>query len=247
MRKRQRFGRDPRGSAALEFAIVFPVLMALLSGALEYSLAARAGRRLTALVDSVGAMLAATPVAAAARGSLPATTGTATYVTLHYAHDSAMLVFPDVLADAYAKGKSWGSQIKISMAGVSFTLAPGCTSASSSPGCYVAHVGWTGDAKTRACGAPLNAVANSSTPSASTLPMALFDPVPTQTAGVYAVPPPVIVVDVVYTYTPLVFGKLLGSTSIARSAYVNPRYMTKLTYQAISGDDGFGQLCPGGY
>jgi hypothetical protein len=135
------------------------------------------------------------------------------------------------------------------MAGISFALTPGtgCTSASSAPSCYVAQVGWTGDARTRACGSTQTAVANGLTPSASTLPIALFSPVPTQTAGVYSAPPPVIVVDVVYTYTPLVFGGLVGSFVIARSAYVNARYMTKLTYQALSGDDGFGQLCPGGY
>ncbi len=133
------------------------------------------------------------------------------------------------------------------MAGISFTLANGCTTASTLPSCYVAHVAWTGDSKTRACGSTQTAVANGLAPSPTTLPTALFTPVATQTNGVYSAPPPVIVVDATYTYTPRVFGALIGAITISRAAYFNPRYMTELEYQAVTGDDGFGKLCTGGY
>ncbi len=81
----------------------------------------------------------------------------------------------------------------------------------------------------------------------STLPAGLFTPLVTQTANVFSPPAPVVVVDLSYSWTPLVFGKLFGTVTINRSAYVNPRYVPKLEYQAVTGDDGFGVVCPGNY
>jgi len=241
---RQKFLRDLRGAAAVEFALVFPMLIALLAGSYELARAIQTGRRLTALVDTISMMLAATPAAAAASGATPATTGAVNHVTLHYAHDATMVMFPDVLADSYAKGKAWGADISISMAGVSFTLAHGCTTASTSAACYVAKVTWTGDAKTRACGATLASASDTATPSSSTLPVDLFTPVSTQVANIYSAPPPVIVVDVAFTWTPRAFSSLVSPITIRRSAYVYARYMDEVKYQKVSGDDGFGQRCP---
>ncbi len=135
------------------------------------------------------------------------------------------------------------------MTGISFALntgQKGCTTSSTTASCYTAHVAWTGDGKTRACDSTITSAADNVAPSATTLPVDLFTPVSTQTAGVYAAPPPVIVVDITYLWRPWAFSSLIGAVTVTRSAYVNARYMTELQYQKIGGDDGFGAICDGG-
>ncbi len=57
------------------------------------------------------------------------TSGSVSNDDLHFVIDSTMIVFPDVLSDAKAKGVSWSQDIKVTMSSVSFTpTIPGCTS-----------------------------------------------------------------------------------------------------------------------
>ena len=246
-----RFRRDRKAASLIEFALLFPILAALLGGGFEYSRMIETQRRVGVLAETIATFLAATPAAAAATGPTPATTGTATYVTLHYAHDSAMLILPQVLADSASKGIAWGSDITISMAGISFApTVSGCVNNCT----YVANIAWTGDAKARACATHPTAAASDSSPSSpTTLPPDAFTPQATQTANVFAPPIALIVVDVTYTWRPTVFSKMFGNTTITRSAYMPARYAvnsagaTELEYSALATDDGFGTLCSTSY
>ena len=223
------FFASARGVAAVEFAIIFPILMALTGGVYEVSRAVNASRHLTNTANSISNILATNG------------TGVVSYTDLHYAYDSAMLTFPEVLADAASKGMLWSNDITLSMAGISFApLIPLCTS-----GCtYIASVNWTSAAGQRVCGSLLTATSDTSQPSPSTLPTDLFTPVPSSSGG-NSPPPFIVVVDITYSWRPLLFAGVVSPITFKRSAYINPRYTTKISYSTISGDDGFGQKCLG--
>ncbi len=122
-----------------------------------------------------------------------------------------------------------------------FTFVPG----NAGPGAngYQANLVWTGGSAVRACNVHPAAVADASKPSAVTLPTDLFDTVTTP-AGL-AAPNFAVVVDVTYTWTPLVFSRFFGSITMSRSAYISPRYVQQVIYVKIPGDDRFGAECPG--
>jgi Flp pilus assembly protein TadG len=228
----QGFLRDQRGMALVEFATLFPVLVLLLFGAYDLSRAADAARGLTRLSNSIATMLATN------------TTGYVNYTNLHYAFDSAAVVFPEVLRDAAAKSIPWGTDISISMAGVGFApTVAGCTN-----GCaYVAQIYWTSGSKNRVCGtSPIPVADNSAESNALALPDDLFTPVATP-SGALAPPNFLIVVDVKYTWTPLIARSFLPSISFQRSAFLSARYAPGgvIKYNAIPNDDGFGAECPG--
>jgi hypothetical protein len=146
-----------------------------------------------------------------------------------------------VLNDSANKGIAWGTDITISMAGISFTpTVTGCTTACT----YKANVVWTGGAEGRVCGTNPTSAADTAPPSPTTLPSDLFTPVANAQGGNSA-PPFVIVTDINYSWTPLIFTKLVGSFVMRRSAYINPRYTASITYSVVTGDDSFGKECPG--
>jgi Flp pilus assembly protein TadG len=220
--------RERRAVAGIEFAFVAPLLICLMAGGYEISRLANTTRQLTTLADSVATML------------VTSTSGTVSYLSLHYGFDSAMIIFPTVLSDSHSKGIAWGNDISISMAGVSFTpTVSGCTS-----GCtFKANIVWTGGSANRACGTNPTSVADATAPSPATLPADLFNPVNTPSGA--AAPLFAIVVDVAYTLTPFVFPSVFGSRTITRSVYLSPRYVSQIKYSVITGDDGFGKECPG--
>jgi len=245
------FPRDCRAMAAVEFAIVFPVILALMAGAFELSQAVQTAHQLGTLANSISTMLATTfpCTKSTATPSVTSTTactngpqpmGVVTYIDLHYAFDSAMLIFPLVLSNSYSKGVAWGNDISISMAGVSFTpTVSGCTS-----GCtYKANVVWTGASEKRACGTNPTSVPDTAEPSPTTLPADLFYTVTTPTGT--AAPLFAVVVDVNYAWTPLIFSSFFGTIIMQRSAYITPRNVSQIKYSIVTGDDGFGKECPG--
>jgi Flp pilus assembly protein TadG len=224
----RRLGSDRRATAATEFAMVAPLLIALTAGGFEMSRAVSSSRQLTTLTESIATMLTTN------------TSGLVTYLSLHYAFDSAMIIFPAVLSDSYSRGLAWNNDISISMAGVSFTpTVTGCTSSCT----YKANIVWTGGSAARACGTNPTSVADSATSSPATLPLDLFNTVTTPSGS--SAPAFVVVVDVSYTWTPIAFPKLFGSITLKRSAYLSPRYVSQIKYSVVTGDDGFGKECPG--
>jgi len=227
-----KFFHDRRGLALVEFATLFPVLVLLLFGAYDLSRGADAVRGLTRLSNSIATMLATN------------TTGYVNYTNLHYAFDSAAVVFPEVLRDAASKNIAWRNDVSISMAGVGFApTVVGCT-----VGCaYVSQILWTSGSMNRACGTSPVAVAdNSAESNPLALPDDLFTPVATP-SGANLPPNFVIVVDVKYTWSPLIARAFLPSISFQRSAFLVPRYAPGgvVKYNAIPNDDGFGKECPG--
>jgi len=248
------FFRDRRATALVEFAWLWPILVLTMYGAYNLSLAATAARQLSRLSDDIAQMIVTLP----ASQSPWCTTASANVscaaledYNLLYAHDSAMVEFPQLLRDS---GSNWGTDISISIAGVVF--APTSTSCigSGSSSCYAAYVNWYAQngagAGTRTCATVFAATADTSPQSATTLPSDLFDPVPipSSTTGnpssTYAQPLFEIVVDVSYTWRPSGWRSTLGwlpSLTITRTSYLSPRYVSQIVYK---GAGNYGKACP---
>jgi hypothetical protein len=227
--------RARQAIAATEFALVLPLLVMLMLGSVEVARVIIAARNVTAVATTAVEMLSQN------------ITKKVDYVDLDFAVASTMVIFPQILQDAAQKGISWKNDISISIAGVLFAGLPaGCTTSCTS---YTANVVWNSGPNKRACGV-LTSVADTAVPSNTTLPADVFPAAGASPGG------PIIVVDIVYNYTPMfgsaftpLFGSpLFGTIPIARSAYLAPRYVQSPNYikynNTISGDDGIGAECP---
>jgi Flp pilus assembly protein TadG len=233
-RRAKEFCRARQAMAATEFALLLPLLIILMLGSVETARAIIAARSVTAVATTAVEMLSQQP-------------SQVTYVDLHFATDSTMVIFPQMLQDAARKGVSWKSDISVSIAGVLFSGKPaGCTTSCTS---YDANVVWNSGANKRTCGVLLTSAPDTAAPSKTTLPADVFPVAPSQGALL-------LVVDIVYNYTPIfgstftaLFGSpLFGTIPIARSAYLAPRYVqyppNNMKYVVVSGDDGIGAECP---
>lgn len=239
-RRAKEFWRARQAIAATEFALILPLLIMVMLGSVETARAIIAVRKVTLVANTVVEMLSQNQ--ANNPNETPNEPSTVTYIDLHFAMDSTMVIFPQILQDAAQKGISWKNDISISMASVVFTPNPSsCTS-----NCiYNANVVWNSGPNKQTCGVLLTPVADTATPSNTTLPADVFGP------------GSLIVVDIVYNYTPIfgsiftaLFGSpLFGTIPIARSAYVAPRNALPpatpyVGYDVVSGDDGIGAECP---
>ncbi|MCC3247235.1 pilus assembly protein [Methylocystis sp. WRRC1] len=199
--------RDARGFAAVEFGLALPVLGLMLLGFIELDRYAWAGRQLENTAHSIAQMLSQTTRVEP--------------VDLKAARDSVMVLFPRVLQDSARQGHKWSDDISVSMTTVGFTpTAPGCVASCT----YQAKVGWSGGTSRRPCNTPLTPAPNNATPSPTTLPTDAFGP------------NSIIVVDLAYTYKPLFAEKIFGGVTIRRSSYLQPRYVSTLSYAVAGGD-----------
>jgi TadE-like protein len=227
-RRAKEFWRARQAIAATEFALVLPLLVVLMLGSVEVARVIIAARNVTLVATTAVEMLSQNG------------TGKVNYADLHFATDSTMVIFPQILQDAAQKGISWKNDISVSITGVLFTPnPPTCTSSCS----YNANVVWNSGPNKRTCGGLLTSAPDTAAPSKTTLPADVFGP------------GSLIVVDIVYNYTPMfgsaftaLFGSpLFGTIPIARSAYLAPRYVQLpkyIKYAVVSGDDGIGAECP---
>jgi Flp pilus assembly protein TadG len=243
------FGRSTKAIAAVEFAIILPIMLIVALGSVETARMLTFSRRLNLVANTTVQMLTVSPPASPPSNvTIPPpntniTSGNVAYTDLHTAQDSAMVIFPQVLQDAVQKGVSWSNDIQISMASIRFvptvlTCTTSCT--------YQAAVVWYSGSNHRPCGInQVKAAANdTSTPSPTTLPKDLFPSSSTAPSALYSAGS-VIVVDVDYTYKPLFTSKFFGQIRMQRSAYVAPRYVQLVLYDSTqSGDDGIGHMCP---
>jgi hypothetical protein len=236
-RRTKEFWRARQAIAATEFALVLPLLVMLMLGSVEVARVMIAARNVTAVATTASEMLS--------QGTRPVQ-----YGDLHFASESTMVIFPQILQDAAQKGISWKNDIAISIAGVCFSppSSTDCTLACTSN--CIANVAWNSGPNKRACGTALTSAPDTAAPSKTTLPADVFPAVGASAGG------SLIVVDIVFNYTPMfgsvftaLFGSpLFGTIPIARSAYLAPRYVqfpNFTQYQVVSGDDGFGAKCPG--
>ena len=140
--------------------------------------------------------------------------GSMTPADLQFYEDSTVAVFPLALQDAKQLGTTWQSDMPITVSSVKFTTTNGKT---------VATVAWSAGPNKRACNTPLTSVADSSAPSPTTLPQDAFG------TGT------IIVVDVGFNFRPTIASKMLPTLSVARSFYVQPRYVSAITFGGTSG------------
>ena len=215
------FLRDRSAMAAVEFALVLPVLILLVLGGSELGNFLHATRRVGVVANSIGQMLTRT------------TSGSVNYIDVSFARDSAMVLYPQVLAAAAAQGQAWTQLMSVSMSSVVMTATPtSCTSNCT----YTAHVAWSGGPAPRSCSATLNSANDTAAPSATALPADSFGP------------GSLIVTDVAYTYAPIFGTAFLPTITIKRSSYIQPRYVAPtsyIKYSVITGDNGIASSCPG--
>ncbi len=185
---------DRRGVAALEFAMMAPVLLIMLMFMYDAANGWITWQRLTQASRSVAQI--ATLMAVNADG------------TNTLSHDQAWRASTAVYAampETFAAGATYG----VTMTEVLFT-----GSKVRNATVYVANVAWSktllGVAPRRLCGT-LSVTGNTAASSLSTLPQDAFQAAP------------LLVVDVTYTFNPLFLGSLIGAIPMAWSAYLPVR------------------------
>lgn len=211
------FHRDRSGIAAIEMAFVAPVMVLLALAGTDTARYVIATEQISKVANTIGQMLTEN------------TSGSVNYVDLQFYHDSAMVIYPDVLSDAAKQNIPWSSDIAITMSSIQFTT----TQKNCGTTCtYTPKVVWTGGSNPRACGSIFTSVSDISVPSATTLPQDIYGP------------GSVIVVDIQYNYHPWFASYLGASIGIARSVYLAPRYVSLVSYQVVAGDNGIAASCP---
>ncbi len=210
------FLRDRRAVSAIEFAIWAPVMCLVFLGSVDLTRYEIATGRLSDVADTIGQMLSVNA------------TGTVSYVDLQFYHDSAMVIYPQVLADAAQQNVAWSKDIQITMSSVTFTATPsGCSTSCT----YVPKLVWSSGTNKRSCTTTMTPTGDSSAPSPATLPADVFGPTS------------LIAVDIVYTFRSFLASAFFHNMTIRRSYYVAPRYVTTVGFQTISGDPGTTTTC----
>lgn len=213
--------RAARGAVAgIEFALILPLLLALLAGLVDLSLAFITARRLSVAASDVALMASTMAVQSS---NLNALSGTQAW----RATTAPFAVFPAWRA----VGKS-SKAFSITLSAVEFAATPaGCTTQCAS---RVANTRWsvgnaTGQVVLRPCGGL--AMAASGSDSMTTLP-----------AGVFGTTS-LLVGDVSTVFVPLFTSVFVGPVTLLRSAYVPPRVNNGVQ---LATTDGPGQVvtCP---
>ena len=198
------------GTAALEFALLAPVVAIMLAGIYDISTGYVAWVRVTLAANSIAQI--ATTVAAMA-----ATTETLSKLDASNASSAMFAYLPNALT-----GNSPPYSVVISSIAMTAN-GPGSATA------YTAHVAWSGvfqnyngPGKQRPCDASGGIMPD---------PIATDPPAPNKLPSSVYSAAPLLVVDVTYTYTPLFFQFLTGGITIAQSASLS--HPTALTVNYI--------------
>ncbi|GJD63802.1 TadE/TadG family type IV pilus assembly protein [Methylobacterium frigidaeris] len=231
----RRFRSADDGIAAVELALVLPVLLTLLLGGIQVVAYVNAVRKVELVVRSISQMISqAVPPS---NGST--TSGLVAKGDLHFSYDAALVLFPYLMSEGKRQNKEWWEVITINYASIRFKPNTAtCPDLSDQSACYSAEVVWTSSGTTqptsgdlyRRCGAELTPVENTAAPSPTTLPRSLYGPAT------------MVVIDVVFTFTPTFGARYLPSLPIARSAYVQPRHVPLIDYD-LTGNDGIATKC----
>ena len=226
----RRFASGQDGLSAVEFALVLPVLIVLLLAGIQIVFYVNATRRVEVIAASISEMISqATPQPGVADTTVSA-------VDLHFGYDATLVLFPYIMKDAAQKSVAWWQDISISYASVQFTQIPStnCTGKADQSSCYTANVVWTSNgtagANYRPCLVPQLPADDTAPPNRTTLPRSLFGP------------GSIIAVDVVFTFVPTFGAKFLQPLKIARSVFVQPRYVPLIKFDA-TGNDGIASTC----
>ena len=185
--------RSRRGLAGVEFAVVVPVLLTLLCGAVDLSRAIIMTRRLTLAAASTATIATTMAVQASSLNSLSG-------VQAWQATTAPFALFPEWLASP-----STGS-FSITLSAVTFMP---------SKSGYLAHVAWSvanpsGQARLRSCGT-LSPTSDSAPSSLTALPSDVF--------GATSI----LAADVSGVFLPLFTSVFIGPMTLQRSDYISPR------------------------
>ncbi len=206
-----RFARAKRGIAAVEFALVAPILLTALLATTDIALATITRRSVTAVAQEVAEIASAMAVQ-------PNSTNQLTDAQALLSTDAVFGIFP-----------TWKSLVgtgaySVTMSDIQFQpTVVGCQS-----GCtYNAQVAWSyanpyGQNVLRTCGA-LSQSANTASPSYTSLPAGAFSATS------------VLVVDVNYTYKPIFFGFVINNIPMMATVYVPPRIGNGIQFIPKSG------------
>lgn len=229
----RRFHSAEDGLAAVELALILPVLMVIMLGGIQLVAYINATRKAELVVQSISQMISQSQPPG---GS---TVATVNATDLHFSFDAALVLFPYLMVEAKRQNREWWRVITVNYASIQFTqTATNCSDSTDLSACYRADVVWTstgtqqpaaGDSF-RPCGTPQIAANNTAPPSRTALPRSIFGP-----AGV-------VVIDVVFTFTPSFGARYLPALTITRSAYVQPRYATLVDYDTTN-NDGIATKC----
>ena len=224
------FIADTRAVSAVEFALIFPVLLVLMLAGIQLVTYINATRKVELIAQSISQMISQ------AQPPQNSTTATVNATDLHFSFDSALVLFPYLMKDAPRQGLQWWQDIAITFASVNFTqTASNCTGTTDLSNCYAAKVVWTSTGTTggnyRPCTPAQLPADNTAAPSRATLPRSVFGP------------GSLIAVDVVFTFRPSFGARFIPAMRIARSMYVQPRYASLVDLDT-TGNDGIATKCP---
>ncbi len=217
-----------RGLASLEFGLLSPVLVVFLMGMVDLSNALITLRRLNATAQQIGLM--ATQLAVQ-----PDQTTTLTVAQLNQASSVIYAVMPNLLSQpVYNAVTNPVPSYAVVVSDVVFTPTSSTCLAGLTCTAYTAKVAWSvplqyGQQIKRACGSLTQLVSGIVPAIVGNLPSSI----PTQ--NITAALTSMLVVDVVYNFTP-VFGKFLGPLTLRQTAYFNQRSIAAsyITYNLLA-------------
>lgn len=227
-----RFTASSAGTAAIEFAVAAPVLVALIFFGVQVVTYINAVHKVELLATSISEM-----ISQAVPPSPTNTVATVNSLDLHFSYDAGLVIFPYLMKDGASQNLAWWQDINIDYASIQFTQTSNkCKNKTDKSSCYVANVAWTSTGTTgtnnRPCIVPQLPANDTAAPSKTTLPRSIFGP------------GSIIVVDVVFTFRPTFASRFMSPLRIARSVYVQPRYASLINYDTTN-NDGIASKCPG--
>lgn len=231
------------GIAALEFALIAPLMIYTLLAFSDIAGALSTTRRMTNASDVV-AQLVSQQVEGGkpASGSTPAVpaTPTQTISNAMLLEDFYSLVttLPEVMPDAASRNEVWTADVQVIVSSVQF--GPPATCVINPPNavvCSSATVIWSAGfnnagtgfpTSIRSCGAITQAVSNQESPGLGIIPPGVYEPGTIVNSATS--PGTIIVVDILYTFRPMFTKWLTGPFTFQRTAYLAPRFYTQLGY-----------------
>ena len=197
------FLRADEAVAAVEFALILPLMLLLLLGVFELARYMQYARRVTDAAKNIAQILSQQ-------------SGAVSSVKINIARNTVYLSIPDLLTQKFGDRRPSHRRVTVQVASVNVAKK----TASCSGNCYVAKPVWVTVESARTCGELKPLASDTHDPKA--LPSSLI-------SGQGSL----IVVDVYYYYRPLlsslVFPNGLDLT-IRRSSYVEPRLVPVLTF-----------------
>lgn len=202
-RKIKPFLVSSKGVAAVEFAIILPVMIFLMIGSFELSRYLQAGYRATQVANNVGLMVS--QAVTSLKGS-----------DITQIRNLSLLNMPETV-----RGKTrfsygdWSDRLQINLTSAKIFASP------ASAGTFDAAPIWNTTGSARRCGT-LRPIRDGNNDDPSGIPAALLTG-----AG------SVIIVDVVFDYRPIIGGQFLGarqSIPIGRTAFIQPRLTNLIEY-----------------